>query len=237
MSIPPLNMEIEQVYSQIMRHQYRTLTVTSANAGEGVTSLALALSQRNLLAGHSTLIVDLNLYHPSLENLGLEIHRPNKELTLLESPQLVGVPGENITLTGISAPSKRANVMQLRRPEVLEQYIKLWHQDYDLVIFDTSPVSRVNANNIPPERVACASDGTLLVVMSGTTTESAVLAAIKKLNDGGAHLLGTVINDKHSPTLKAELLRELDRFKSKTPKLVSKLKDLIFRNKLLSVDL
>jgi len=40
----------------------RSIAISSANSGEGVSSIAQALVQRNLLAGHSTLLVDLNLH-------------------------------------------------------------------------------------------------------------------------------------------------------------------------------
>ena len=49
----------------------RPLAVTVANSGEGVTALA----HRNLMVGRSTLMVDLNLWNPSLNgvlDLGME---------------------------------------------------------------------------------------------------------------------------------------------------------------------
>ena len=36
-----------------------------------------------------------------------------------------------------------------------------------------------------------------------------VISAVKKLADADALLLGTVINDRHNPSLKDELLREI----------------------------
>jgi protein-tyrosine kinase len=72
-NIPYQNMEIEQIYAQIFSEPKRSIAICSANAGEGVTSLTLALAERHLLAGHSTLVVDLNLYRPALQSL-LNIH-------------------------------------------------------------------------------------------------------------------------------------------------------------------
>lgn len=65
MEIPPLNREIEQVYAGVLAKGARAVAVTSAGPGEGVTSVASALAQRSLLAGQSTLLVDLNLNNPS----------------------------------------------------------------------------------------------------------------------------------------------------------------------------
>ncbi len=235
MNIPPLNLEIERIYFQIIRNNYKTLVFVATDSGEGVTSLTIAIAQRALLAGQSTLVVDLNLYHPCLESQGMSISV--NENRLFPSPELVGISGENVVFTGIIAPSKRETLMELRRPSVLESYIVEWSKEYDLILFDTSPISRLNANNIPPERVAAAVDGTILVVMAGHTTEAMVSESIKKLDSSGAHLLGCIINDKNNPSLKVEILREIECLKKRFPKLAAKLKKFIIESHLLSLEI
>lgn len=235
MNIPPLNLEVERIYFQIIRNDYKTLAFASTESGEGVTSLATAIAQRSLLAGKSTLVVDLNLYHPSLESQGMTTVK--SERGLLPNPELVGVAGEHAYFTGIIAPSKRETIMELRRPGSLEAYLEEWHKDYDLVIFDTSPMSRLNANNIPPERVAAAADGTIFVVMAGQTTNAMAAESVKKLNDAGAHILGSVINDKNNPSLKVEILREIGRIKNRLPKLAGKLRKMVLSSHLLSLEI
>ncbi|MEZ9524623.1 tyrosine-protein kinase family protein [Enterovibrio norvegicus] len=235
MNIPPLNLEVERIYFQVIRNDYKTLAFASTESGEGVTSLATAIAQRSLLAGKSTLVVDLNLYHPSLESQGMTTVQ--SERGLLPNPELVGVAGEHAYFTGIIAPSKRETIMELRRPGSLEAYLEEWHKDYDLVIFDTSPMSRLNANNIPPERVAAAADGTIFVVMAGQTTTAMAAESVKKLNDAGAHILGSVINDKNNPSLKVEVLREIGRLKKRLPKLAGKLRKMVLSSHLLSLEI
>lgn len=235
MMISPLNVEIERIYFQIVRNGYKTLALTATESGEGVTSLAAAIAHRSLLAGQSTLVVDLNLYHPSLVSQG--ITATTYDSHFLPNPELVGVEGENAFFTGVIAPSKRETIMALRRPGSLEAYIEQWHKDYDLVIFDTSPVSRLNANNIPPERIAAAADGTILVVMSGQTTEAQASESVKKLHDAGAHLLGCVMNDKNNPSLKTEILREIGRLGNRLPKITQMLRKAVFNSHLLSLEI
>jgi Mrp family chromosome partitioning ATPase len=65
-------MEIEQVFLQLEKHECHSLCITSTNPGEGVSSLAQALTERHLLAGYRTLLVDLNLQNPSLTALSLD---------------------------------------------------------------------------------------------------------------------------------------------------------------------
>ncbi|MDD1783939.1 protein SypD [Enterovibrio sp. ZSDZ35] len=235
MNIPPSNLEVERIYYQIVRNDYKTLTIAATESGEGVTSLATALAQRSLLGGQSTLVVDLNLYHPSLESQGMTLSSYDNHY--LPSPELVGVSGEQAYFTGIIAPSKRETIMELRRPGSLERYIEQWHKDYDLIIFDTSPIARMNANNIPPERIAASSDGTILVVMAGQTTEAQASESVKKLNDAGAHVLGCVLNDKENPSLKHEILREVGRLNRFLPRLSKKLRIMILKSHLLSLEI
>ncbi len=236
MHIPPQNMEIERSYSQVLAGGNRTLAITSANPGEGVTSIALALVQRNLLAGHSTLLVDLNLYRPSIDGL-LRLGQQPEEAELLEAPQLVTTQEYPLALTGITAPIRREVVMQLRRPGVLEQCITEWRRGYDSIIFDTSPINRINANNIPPERVAAACDGVLLVVHAGHTTEAMVATATDKLKTTQAELLGCIFNDRDNPPLRSELLREIKRLEPRLGSIARHMGNWIQNNHLLAMEI
>jgi len=236
MHIPAQNMEIEQIYSQIMSGGNRAIAICSANAGEGVTSIALALAQRNLLAGNSTLLVDLNLFRPALNGL-LGLEATSTETEIFDPLQIVSTNYHSVALTGITAPSKREMIMKLRRPGVLEQCIAEWHKTFDTVIFDTSPISRMNANNIPPEQVAAACDGSLLVVLAGHTTEAMVATAVEKINTAGARLLGCIYNDRDNPPLKNELLREIQRLEPRFNRITHRLKMWVKQNRLLTLEI
>lgn len=241
MKIPYQNMEIEQIYSQLLHNPRASIAVCSAQQGEGVTSVVCALAERNLLAGYSTLVVDLNLYRPALKSL-MEVHTPSDN-TLVDSHkncfnaiQLLSPPHSDVVFNGITAPSKREHTMHLRQTGVLESYIEHWLTLFDTVLIDTSPINRINAQNIPPERVAAACDGALLVVLAGQTTEPEISHAVNKLQTAQAQIIGSVFNDRDNPTLKSELLRESQRL----PKFMGVLKDrigkLITRNQLLSLE-
>ena len=245
MHIPSQNMEIEQIYSQLLGGGQRAIAITSANPGEGVTSIVLSLAQRNLLAGNTTLVVDLNLYRTSFNralNLGLassetELLKPELlEPELLGQPQLVMADRHGIALTGITAPSGRDVIIKLRKPGTLEQCIATWHREYDSVIIDTTPINQINANNIPAERVAAACDGALLVVLAGKTTEAMVSDAVDKLTAANASLLGCIFNDRDNPTLKNELLRETERLQPRFGKVSHLVRRWIKKSHLLSLE-
>jgi len=236
MQIPPQSMEIEKIYSQQHRENSRSIAVCSANEGEGVTSVALALAQRNLLAGHSTLVVDLNLYRPALNTL-LILDEPVLECGVFDTPRIVTVQKQPIALIGITSPTHRDLVMKLRKPGVLEEIIIEWEKLFDIIIFDTSPLNRINARNIPAERVAEACDGCLMVVLAGSTTEAMVSTACEKLKCTNAILLGCVLNDHCNPSLKSELLREARRLESLCSGLAKRIGNWIRNSHLLSMEI
>jgi len=271
-NIPYQNMEIEQIYTQLLSNPHTSIAICAAQEGEGVTSLAFALAQRNLLAGHSTLLVDLNLYRPAIKSLlpieetqllkttshhqkQFQNHHQNEQETLpshfaarknspietnkgslLSDPQLVSSANNSIVLTGVVAPQKREHIMKIRQPGVLEQCIEAWLTQYDTVIVDTSPINRINAQNIPPERVAAACDGAILVVLAGQTSEAAITNAVNKLKNANAQLLGNVFNDRDNPTLKEELLREVQRLEPRFSWLSRPLKRILNKIRLLALE-
>lgn len=240
-NIPYQNMEIEQIYSQLMSEPGRSIAVCSANTGEGVTSITLALAQRNLLAGCSTLVVDLNLHRPALQNL-LDIRTETTNLpstpssSIFATPQLVTVNKSALAVTGITAKIARENIIKLRQPGILEACIREWSKHFDNVLIDTSPLNRINAQNIPAERVAAACDGALLVVLAGQTSEAMLSSAVNKLKTAKAQLLGSVFNDRDNPSLKTELLREVQRLDSGFSWLSRPLKNFISNNQLLNTE-
>jgi len=236
MHIPAMNLEIERIYAKALAAGQRTLAVTAANPGEGTTSVALALAQRNLLAGHSTVVVDMNLHHPALQQV-LDLPALPNSTALLNNPQLVGTSGSEIAVTGITVPSRRESLTKLRKPGVLEQCIDELLGRFDTVIFDTSSVNRVNANNIPAERVAAACDGTVLVVLAGRTSETMISTAVHKLNDAGAHITGCALNDRDNPALIDELLREVDRLPPRLARLKRWLQGKIRQTSLLALEI
>lgn len=243
-------MEIERIYTQLFSNTNTAIAICSAEQGEGVTSLAFALAQRNLLAGHSTLLVDLNLFRPAIKavlDLQTELHSMQSNITTmikkttanvyLNQPQLVFSVDNSIVVNGVTAPTKREHIIKLRQPGVLESCIEQWLTDYDTVIIDTSPLNRLNAQNIPAERVAAACDGAVLTVLASQTSESSLNSALTKLNNANALLLGSVFNDRDNPTLKAELLREVTRIPPFFNRLRNGLNKIINKSRLLTLEI
>jgi len=235
MLIPPQNIEIEQLYSQIVRNENHVIAISSANEGEGVTSISMALAHRALLAGHKTLLVDFNLSHPSLHKL-IDFDAQTDASNLFETPKLVTTPNQSIALLGITVPTGRDLIMKLRKPGTIETYIEQWREKFDFIIFDTSPINQSVSESIPAERVIAACDGTFLVAHAGETNEAMLSTAVRKIDHADGKILGSLFNDKDNPTLKSELLRETKRLDPKFNFITKRIRNWINNSRLLSTE-
>lgn len=234
MLFPPHHLEIENIFTQVQAENHRSIAITSANPGEGVTSIALALAQRNLLSGNSSLIIDMNLTRPSLQSV-LSIQKLDDTASSLDTPQLVSNQSNEISLMGITAPQDRSTIMKLRQPGVLETCLEACKEKYELVIIDTSPLNDSDENSIPAARIAAACNATLIVVLAGHTREISVHTAVQRLKTSGANLMGCIINDKNNPPLQSELIREAKRLEPFLSRISKRIQRSISRSHFLSL--
>jgi len=235
-NIPAHYLELEHIYSATLARGIRSLAVVSTSPGEGVSSVILSLAKRNIIAGRKTLVVDLNIYNPELSALavpGLDDSSTRK----LPQPAALSPEHSARDVAIISVPLERKLVLELREPGVLQTHIEQWLQDFDNVLFDTSPMSLTNGANLPPEYISSACDGTVLTVLAASTTNTSLTQTLKKLNNAQALLIGIVINDQFNPTLKHELLREVARLAPIFPTLANKLTTWLNNRKILALEI
>jgi Mrp family chromosome partitioning ATPase len=233
--LPPQYVELERIYARTIGRGMRSLAVTAAEPGEGVTTLASALAQRNRLAGRSTLLVDMNLRRPALGE-GYGVRRTERGAADHAAFAHLQVAEVDDGLAVLPAPTSREENLILREPGELAERLKCWLERFDTVIFDTSPVNARNSGDIPADRVCAGCDGSLLVVLACRTPASAVAAAVDKLEAAEARLVGTVINDRFNPPLAEELAREtryLDRW---LPRLAARMRASILGSRLLNLE-
>lgn len=230
MRIPSCHMEIEQVFLELEKHECHSLCITSTNPGEGVSSLAQALTERYLLAGYRTLLVDLNLQNPSLTALSLDLDNNHTE----DSHYLNYIEQNSQVVPGVPVPDNKAKIVELRQPKKLNTQIKKWLEEFDKIIIDSSALSQLNANNIPAQSIAGCCDGTIMVVLSGQTLQTELKEALNTLENHHANLIGHVFNDKYQPRLKNEICREIERLHFLPKIITNKLISLVQHNRFLS---
>jgi capsular exopolysaccharide synthesis family protein len=172
----------------------RTLLVTSANTGEGKTTLAANLATSIAHLGERVLLIDADLRRPRLHELfGLD---PSHGLsrTLTGSPadaevQATAVPNLSVLCAGpaLSGPAEYLSSARFR--DALRELALA----YDRVVIDSSPLAPV----ADAEIVAPSVDGVVLVVRDRRCTAAALDRSLERLHRVGAPLLGVVANDVH----------------------------------------
>ncbi|WKY56768.1 chromosome partitioning protein ParA [Vibrio sp. SNU_ST1] len=229
MTITAIQAEVEQLYLASSLNGYESICVTACHAGDGVTSIAAALAERFLLAGHSTLYVDLNLFNPAFKDLNmLEDNQPGRLIEHVESHRMfIGVP----------APQLASTQLAYKDPTTLQKVVKKWLENYDRVIIDTSPLLNINKGNIPAQSVASACDCTLMVIAYGETSSHHLEQAKELLDAPSINLMGCVMNMKHTPSFANELIRQVNKLKLLPRSIQEKINNSISRNEFLNLPL
>lgn len=226
--IPATHNEIEQIYLAAESNHSRSICVTACHSGDGVTSLASALTERLLLAGYSTLLVDFNLFKSGFEPYSLIDTPIDSEVQWLHP-----VNSERL-FTGIAKPQQTSAIVNYRNPQFLATKIQSWLQHFDRVVIDTSPLLQINRGNIPAQSVASACDHTLIVVLGGHTTETQLDKANELLLRSNANIIGVILNNMLQATLGQEIVREINRFKFIPKRLRDKWSRVILNNEWLA---
>lgn len=171
----------------------RTLSVVSAEPGEGKTTTAANLAVALAHAGQRVILVDADLRRPRLHtvfglsnNLGLTTALLPDGGSLAAHLQATAAPGLRLLTSGPQPP----NPAELVGSERMAALLADMQQQADVVILDTPPVLAVADAAL----LAHASDATLLVVDAQNTRRRAVQAAVALLATAGAQVAGVVLN-------------------------------------------
>ena len=80
----------------------------------------------------------------------------------------------------LPAPSDSDAIM-FRNLTSMNKLMEHWLENYDTVVFDTSPVNAINRNNISAESICAMVDGTVMVLLAGVTRQTEFSSAINRL--------------------------------------------------------
>jgi len=223
-------LELDQIYLQTLGRGLRTLAVCAANSGEGVSTVACALAMRHQQSGRATLLVDMNLFRPSL-NQRFDLARVNWQTDAPSQHQamITVLPGLDV-LTASAAPANG-----FRQLDAIQSMLKQWLIHYDAVVFDTSPLNAINRNNIPAELICACSEGALMVVKTAVTRQEELQQAVSRLKAYQVNVFGVVMNDVAFPPLHAELQREIQRIARRLPRFTQWLSLWLKRSSLVNI--
>lgn len=170
----------------------QSICVTSAEPGEGKTTLAVHLAVANAARGKKTLIVDGDLRRPSVHaRFGLTQQEGlsnvlTGELTWREA--LHSIEGRsNLSILPAGPGSHRAaDLIGPRLSELLDEFAK----EFALVILDSPPL----LGFAECLQMASAADGVLIISRAGETNRKTVATVVSTLQRIRANIIGVVLN-------------------------------------------
>ena len=170
----------------------RSIVMTSAEPGEGKTTLAVHLAIANAASGKKTLLVDGDLRRPSVHaRFGLTHHEGlGNVLTGELAWQDVVIPIEgrpNLSIMPAGPGSHRAaDLIGPRMAELLDEFAR----EYALVILDSPPL----LGFAECLQMASAADGVVIISRAGETKRRNVAAVVSALHRIRANIVGVVLN-------------------------------------------
>ncbi|MEQ7872943.1 polysaccharide biosynthesis tyrosine autokinase [Sphingomonas sp. ASV193] len=166
----------------------KLIMVSSARAGEGKSSSALALSHNYARRGERVLLIDADLRRPAFANVSkslgliklLTSHEPIRaHVAKTNFENLWLLPG------GASAPNPADLLSTPRMGEILAEA----SQYYDRIVVDGPPLLGLADATL----LAAAVRNVILIVESGKTRTRAAREAIERLTVTGARLAGVIV--------------------------------------------
>jgi polysaccharide biosynthesis transport protein len=171
----------------------QTIVVSSPTSGNGKTTTAINLATAAAAMGQRVLLVDADLRKPTLhKRMGLirSIGLTDLITTNLELQDVVQQMSWEDNLFVLSAGTIPPDPSRILSSKVMEDFVGQCREQFDLVIFDTTPLLGL----ADPYMLSEYSDGILMVVPLNQLKRSALAQAVESLSVSSVSVLGIVAN-------------------------------------------
>ncbi|MEH2194598.1 MAG: polysaccharide biosynthesis tyrosine autokinase [Nostoc sp.] len=169
----------------------KSIVITSSVAKEGKSDVSANLAVTMAQAGRRVLLVDADMRNPIQHHIwGLNNTDGLSNVIVgqvsLDTVVQEVMPNLEVLTSGVLPPNPVALLDSQRMATLISNFGK----DYDLVIFDTPPLSGIADAAV----LSTLTDGILLVVRPGVVDLNSANSAKEFLNQSGQKVLGIVIN-------------------------------------------
>ncbi len=171
-----------------------TIMVTSAEPGEGKSTVASNLAVVLAQNGRRVTLMDCDLRHPSLHHrFGLNNRQGMSRLFFQPAERLNGssqatrINNLSLITTGQLPP----NPAELLGSQRMQSILRMAQEQSEVIVIDTPPTLAVTDASV----LAPVVDGVLLVVRPGKTRSGAARQTVEQLRRVNACLLGVVLNN------------------------------------------
>ena len=176
----------------------RTLLITSSAPSEGKTITAANLCITMAQSGERTLLVDADMRRPKLHRLFRLERQPGLtdfllgEVTIQDIIRNTQIDNLSTITSGATPP----NAPQLLASQKMKQLIKELKEQFDIIVFDSSPATVVT----DPAILGSSLDAVCLVVEAEGTNRDVALKAKEILTNVDANLFGVILNKVNAKT-------------------------------------
>lgn len=179
-----------------LRNDHKLLQVSSAEPGDGKSTIVANTAISMAQAGKRILLVDCDLRRPtqhSLFGLNQEIGLTDVLLDEIEWRNAVrstSVEGLSILTAGLCPENPAELLSKPRLGEILQQM----RSDYDLIMLDSPPILAVSDPNILSKHV----DGMTVIARMMKNKRAIVTRTMETLRVHGVKVFGLIANDVHA---------------------------------------
>ncbi|MBJ7545095.1 polysaccharide biosynthesis tyrosine autokinase [Rhodomicrobium udaipurense] len=177
----------------------RSIAVTSAGAGEGKSTTAVAIARHFAQMGLKVLLIDADLRRPSLHiklNLDNSIGLSNYLTGSSMPPDLVQRT-DHPNLAFMASGPLPPNAADLLSGPRIYSLISLGSDVFNLIVFDSPPVLGL----ADAQLLSSASAATVFVVGAGDNRKGALRAALRRMSMARVTLLGTLLTKLDSKSV------------------------------------
>ncbi|MBN3872990.1 polysaccharide biosynthesis tyrosine autokinase [Nostoc sp. JL33] len=185
--------QILQVNLKFLRSDkpLKSIVVTSSVAKEGKSDVSANLAVTMAQSGRRVLLVDADMRHPIQHHIwgltnAIGLSNVIAGQVSLDAAVQEVMPNLEVLSSGVLPPNPVAMLDSQRMATLISNF----GRDYDLVIFDTPPLSGIADAAV----LSTLTDGMLLVVRPGVVDLNSANAAKEFLTQSGQKVLGIVIN-------------------------------------------
>ncbi len=168
--------------------------VTSAFSGAGKSSVIANIAISFAQLGKKTLLIDCDMRAPTQHKI---FKTPNREglsellAGIVTDPDSAVVPTGYDHLSLVTSGRIPPNPVELLASDNFGNMIDCFKQEFDCIFLDLPPVGVVSDALVASKKV----QGFVFVVRADTDDRVGVKESLKKLEHGGAAILGFVLND------------------------------------------
>lgn len=223
--IPRHYQELETIVDSINCNKARCIGFCAPNGGEGVSSLAVSVAKRLTGRNAKVLLIDLNSCNPMTQ---ADLSSMPKRLEAWSFGDIsCQLNTQNIEDFDFLSITRLQDLALVREKDVFSMAILMLLQEFDYILFDTSPLCNKNHANFPLHLLSAATDLMILQIALGKTTQENLDAAVSELKAVKCKHYEIIASQIYMPPLGDRLIDSINRRVKRFPKLKHRLRKII----------